>query len=360
MERSDIYVIIMAGGVGSRFWPYSKNGKPKQFLDVLSTGKTLMQMTFERFLPLCEEQNFYIVTNEKYQHLVAEQLPSLNQEQILAEPNKRNTAPCIAYACYKIKKQNPHARIVVTPADHAIFKEELFLHTIQTALEASGDVDKLITLGIQPNRPETGYGYIQYYQENPEPVKKVKTFTEKPQLELAKKFLESGDFVWNAGIFIWHVGAIIKAFEEYLPDMAELFDQASSDFYSKNETSAIKYVYSHCRNISIDYGIMENSSNVYVVLGDFDWSDLGSWNSLHEILDKDDNDNVFDANILSYDTRNSIVKSENKKKLIIVQGMEDFLVADSDDVLLVCKKDLEAKLRVIVDDVKNQKGEEFL
>ncbi|MCG8474162.1 MAG: mannose-1-phosphate guanylyltransferase [Cytophagales bacterium] len=361
MSNKDIYVVIMAGGVGSRFWPYSRNSYPKQFLDVLGSGYSLLQMTFERFRPLCPVENFYVVTNEDYASLVKKQLPEIAAEQILEESQRRNTAPCIAYASYKIGKLNPDARIVVTPSDHAIFKEKEFVDTIELALkDLESNPERLITLGIQPNRPDTGYGYIQYFKDEFQPVKKVKTFTEKPELELAKTFLESGDFVWNAGIFVWRAREIKRAFQHFLPDIAEEFEEASEFFYTDNEQAAIEKAYSLCKSISIDYGILEKSGHVYVVLGNFGWSDLGSWNSLHSVKEKNEDNNVVDANALVYNSSNCIIVSHDKDKLFIVEGLENYLVADFDDVILVCNKDNEKKFREFVSDVRSQKGEHFL
>jgi mannose-1-phosphate guanylyltransferase len=353
------YVVIMAGGIGSRFWPYSRNSYPKQFLDVLNTGQSLLQMTVKRFTTICPPENIYIVTNKDYEGLVKEQLPELQADQILSEPVKRNTAPCVAFAAYKIREKNPEATMVVAPSDHAIFHETEFISSIKKALTEAEQGEKLITLGIKPNRPETGYGYIQYIENAGAALKKVKTFTEKPQLELAQKFLESGDFVWNAGIFIWRVDSIVRAFEEYLPDQAEIFEEGRSQYYTEKEEGFIRKAYSQCKNISIDYGIMEKADNVYVMLADFGWSDLGSWNSLHEIRDKDANNNAIDANALVFDTKESIVKGDHDK-LIVVQGLEGYLVAQCDDVTLICKKDDEQRFREYVSEVKSKKGEKFL
>lgn len=348
----------MAGGIGSRFWPYSRNNRPKQFLDVLGTGKSLIQMTFDRFLPKVPKENIYVVTNDAYSQLVKDQLPELSDNQILREPLRRNTAPCIAYACYKIAKINPDAVVTVTPSDHLILKESEFLTTLQTAIDAASDQEKLITIGLKPNRPETGYGYIQYLEADDE-MKKVKTFTEKPERELAKKFIESGDFVWNSGIFVWSVRAILEAIQTCLPEMAETFSDTVKALNTPNEYAAISAAYSHCNNISIDYGVMEKASNVFVVLGDFDWSDLGSWDSLHEISDKEENNNVVNGNVMLYDTSNSLIQGP-KDKLIVVQGLEGYLVAECDNVLLICKKDDEQQFRDFVSDVKEQKGKKYL
>lgn len=351
------YIIIMAGGIGSRFWPYSRNSRPKQFLDVLGTGRSLLQMTYDRFMSVTSPDKVFVVTNTQYGEMVAEQLPALSADQILLEPERRNTAPCIAYAAYKIREKDPNAIMVVTPADHTIFKEDLFLESINTAAEGAKD-DKLITIGIRPNRPETGYGYIQYIDDD-SPVKKVKTFTEKPQLDLARKFIESGDFVWNAGIFVWSVGSIIKAFEENLPEIAELFEEGKNLYYTSSEQAFINKTYSHSKSISVDFGIMESAGNVYVVLGEFVWSDLGSWASLHEVRDKTEHGNVVEANALLYDCKDSFIKG-SKDKVMVLQDLEGYLVADFDDVLIVCKKDQDAKFREFFADVKSKKGEKFM
>lgn len=352
------YVVIMAGGVGSRFWPYSRTNNPKQFLDVLGIGSSLLRMTYERFLGVCPSENIFVVTNNHYYDLVKEQVPELSDNQILLEPNRRNTAPCIAYAAYKIREKNKKANIVVAPSDHIIFKENVFIQTINTALKAASENDKLITLGIKPTRPETGYGYIQYIEEDGD-IKKVKTFTEKPEQSLAVKFYESGDFLWNAGIFVWNVNTIINAFEKHLPDIYEIFTEGAGTYYTEKENDFIKSAYAQCKNISIDYGILEKSHNVYVVLGDFQWSDLGSWSSLHEIREKDENNNVINANALTYESKDCVILG-SKDKLIVVQGLENKLVADVDNVLLICDKDDEKRIRTYVADAKNKMGEDFI
>ena len=359
MQNKNVFAVIMAGGIGSRFWPYSRNEFPKQFLDILGTGESLLKMTYDRFLNVCPQENIYIVTNDTYEALVLEQVPQIQKDQLLLEPQRRNTAPCIALAAYKIQERNPDARIIVSPSDHAIFKETVFSQTINNALEAAEKGDKLITIGINPSRPETGYGYIQYLSENESILKKVKTFTEKPQLELAQKFIESGDFVWNSGIFIWHVKAIVEAFEEFLPEIAEIFEEGKKKFFTEKEEEFIKSAYYQCKNISIDYAVMEKASNVYVVLGDFGWSDLGSWNSLFDIRKKDENRNLIEGNALTYNSEDCIVKGPDNK-LIVIQDMKGYLIADCDNVLLICRKDEEQKFREFVSDVKSKKGAAYL
>lgn len=356
--RDDLYIVIMAGGIGSRFWPYSRNSNPKQFLDILGTGRSLLQMTYDRFLHLVPSSRIYVVTSQQYGASVQEHLPALTSDQIILEPDRRNTAPCIAYAAYKIRQKNPHAIMVVTPSDHVIFNDNVFYDAINTAVEAAYQDEKLITIGIKPTRPETGYGYIQYHDDR-SPVKRVKTFTEKPQFELACTFIKSGDFVWNAGIFVWSIDSIVKAYEKYQPEMAEMFEEGKYHYFRPTEEAFVAGVYSLCKNISVDYAIMEAASNVYVVLGMFGWSDVGTWNSLHEIREKDEHHNVVDANALLYDCRNNYIKSK-KNKLVILQDLDGYLVADFDDVLIVCHKDSEAKFREFYADAKSKKGEKYI
>jgi mannose-1-phosphate guanylyltransferase len=350
------YVVIMAGGIGSRFWPYSRAEKPKQFLDVLGTGRSLLQMTFDRFLGICPPENIYIITNKSYKGLVQEQLPELSDDQILLEPIGRNTAPAVAYPAFKIREKDPEAVMIVAPSDHIVFKEHVFEANLNTAITAAKGSEKLITLGIVPTRPETGYGYIQYHQ-SADDVMKVKTFTEKPELELAEKFIESGDFVWNAGIFIWSVDSITKAFFKYLEDLAVIFDEGKEHYYTATEQGFIDEAYTQCKSISIDYGVMEKADNVYMVKGMFDWSDLGSWDSLHEIRDKDSKGNVVDGNALLYNTSNSYVKGP-KDTLIVAQDLDGYLITQSDNVVLICKKDAEKKFREFLNDAR-EKGKEF-
>jgi mannose-1-phosphate guanylyltransferase len=352
------YIVIMAGGIGSRFWPYSRNNRPKQFLDILGTGRTMLQMTYDRFVKLSDTSLFYVVTNKNYFDLVKEQLPEIPEHQILTEPLRRNTATCVAYACYKIAQIDSDAKIIVTPSDHLILHEDKFQEKIHIALDACAGDDKLISIGIKPNRPETGYGYIQFISEPGNPVKKVKTFTEKPNSKLAKMFIDSGDFVWNSGIFVWKVSSIIKAFEKYMPDVAEVFEEGIA-YYNKIEEEAFtQKAYSLVKNISIDHGIMEKSNEVYMVMGDFGWSDLGSWMSLYENKSKDDFNNVIDANALLYETENCYIKVGHDK-LVVIQGLENYLVNESENVILICKLDSEKKFRAFVQDAKG-KGESFV
>lgn len=354
MEKNqNLYVVIMAGGIGSRFWPASRENYPKQFLDILNIGKSLLQLTVSRFSEICPEENIYVVTNEKYGKLVREQVTFLSDEQILEEPIGRNTAPCIAYAAYKIGKKNSEAVMVVAPSDHSILNESKFIETIQVAISEAENTDKLITLGIKPHKPETGYGYIQYIHSD-RAVKRVKTFTEKPELEMAKTFVASGDFVWNSGMFIWSVKTIIHSFETLMPDLSEVFGDISKAFYTPKEAEAIKTVYYQCRAISIDYGIMEKADSVFVIPSEFGWSDLGSWSALHDISFKDENNNVIAGNALTFNVKDSIIKC-GYDKLIVVDGLKGYLIAEHDNAILICPKDNERKFRQLFNEIKKSK-----
>jgi mannose-1-phosphate guanylyltransferase len=358
------YVIIMAGGVGSRFWPLSRREKPKQFLDIVGSGETLIQQTFRRFKKNCPEQNIFVVTNTDHKDMVLEQLPTIDQSRVLIEPFRRNTAPCLAYGTFRILKENPNAVITVTPADHLIVKEDVFSEVIQNCFEFAENNDALVTLGIKPDRPETGYGYIQADQKKP--VKgflnllKVKTFTEKPDLDLAKVFLESGDFYWNSGIFIWNMKAILSAFEKHMPDMFNAFDEGREIFGTKQEKAFIGKTYAECRNISIDYGIMEKADNVYVMGTDIGWSDLGTWSSLydHSAVDKNKN-SVIRGEIFSYGNEGNIFNI-SPGKIAVIQGLKDYIVVDSDNVLLIVKKEDEQKIKQYLEDVKNATKDKYL
>jgi len=362
--NKDRYALIMAGGVGSRFWPVSRTEFPKQFIDFFGVGKTLIQSTYERFLNICLPENIFIVTNDIYTDLIKEQLPSLNDNQILAEPMMRNTAPCVAYGAMKIEQLNPNAVIVVAPSDHTIGNQQVFIDAIEKSMEIAVQHNCLITLGIKPNRPDTGYGYIQYTNEelddNSE-IYKVKTFTEKPNLELAKSFLQSGDFLWNAGIFIWSAKAINKALEEHLPDMHEIFNGGKLAYNTPNEKAFIGNAYQLCTNISIDFGIMEKADNVYVLPSDFGWSDLGTWASIYEMAEKDyvGNAVIPSEQVMMYDSSNCMVNVP-KEKLVILQGMHDYIVVESNNTLLICKRAEEQNVKNIVADVKAKFGGKFI
>ncbi|MBN1599112.1 MAG: mannose-1-phosphate guanylyltransferase [Bacteroidales bacterium] len=359
------YCIIMAGGIGSRFWPLSRTKKPKQFLDILGTGKSLIQQTFERFSNIVPKENILIVTNEEYGEMILQQLPGLKEHQVLLEPMRRNTAPCIAYANHKIQKLEPEANIVVAPSDHLILKEKEFLDVVKKGLDFVANDDVLLTLGIQPSRPETGYGYIQITGDKDsvvvnESLRKVKTFTEKPDLKMAKVFLESGDFYWNAGIFFWSLKSINAAFEKYLSEVNALFKEGAGVYNTPGEQEFIAGTYPNCRNISIDYGIMEKAENVHVLCADFGWSDLGTWGSLYDMLGKDKNKNSIQGkNVFAYDSEKCLINLPDNK-LAVIQGLDDYIVVDSDNILLICKKEDEQKIKQFVNDVKLEKGDKYI
>jgi mannose-1-phosphate guanylyltransferase len=359
------FCVIMAGGIGSRFWPYSRSKKPKQFLDILGTGRTLLQSTFDRFVQIIPKENILIVSNEDYLDIILQQLPELKPDQVLLEPMRRNTAPCIAYANYKIKSIVPDANIVVAPSDHIILKEMVFLQVVQSGLNYVENNNCLLTLGIQPHRPETGYGYIQINGEQEEiklneSFRKVKTFTEKPDYELAKKFLESGDFFWNSGMFFWSLSSISSAFQNFLPDVDALFKEGEGIFNTKGEAKFIAETYSKCANISIDYGLMEKAKNVQVLCADIGWSDLGTWGSLYDISKKDKNNNFSKGGkSYLYETKDCLITLPDNK-LAVIQGLEDVIIVDSSDVLLICKKQEEQRIKQFVNDVKLDAGDKFL
>jgi mannose-1-phosphate guanylyltransferase len=361
---TNTYCVIMAGGIGSRFWPLSKSNMPKQFLDILGTGRTFIQQTYDRFKKVCPDENFYVVTSIDYKDLVLKQLPELREDQILLEPLRRNTAPCVAYACYKIQTINPEAKIIVAPSDHLIQQEDKFLEQVNKGLEFVSNHDALLTLGITPSRPETGYGYIQIESKDPinetGSLHKVKTFTEKPDLELAKIFLESGEFFWNSGIFIWSLPSILKAFEKHLSLVSELFGKGTKLYGTADEIPFLNKTYSECQNISIDYGIMEKANNVYVLCSDFGWSDLGTWGSLYDSRDKDLQGNVISGeNVMLYNSTNCIINMPSEK-LVVLQGLDGYIVVESEGTLLVCKRDDEQQIRQFVNDVRMNKGEDFV
>jgi mannose-1-phosphate guanylyltransferase len=360
--KNNNYALIMAGGIGSRFWPVSRTSYPKQFLDVLGTGKSLIQNTFERFKKILPVENIYILTNENYFDLVKEQIPELTDNQIIGEPIMRNTAPCIAYGCYKIKQLNPDALVVVAPSDHLILETENFIDIINKSLEVAKENNCLITLGIKPSRPDTGYGYIQYSNTAlADNLYKVKTFTEKPSLEIAQTFLASGDFLWNAGIFIWSVDAIIAAFDKHLPEMSEIFRDGRGAYNSDTEKDFIQNAFQRCTNISIDYGIMEKAENVYVMPADFGWSDLGTWASVYDLADKDyvGNAVIHPEKVMMYDSSNCMVNVPGDK-LVILNGLHDYIVVESNNTLMICPKDKEQHVKQVVADVKQRFGNKYI
>jgi len=360
--NKNYYAIIMAGGIGSRFWPISRTSHPKQFIDILGTGKTLIQNTYERFLKVCPKENIYVVTNENYTKLVKTQLPDMEDQQILTEPVMRNTAPCVAYGCFKIESLNPDAAIVVAPSDQQILDEDAFVTAIIKSLETATANDCLVTLGIKPSRPDTGYGYIQYTDNTiNSDFHKVKTFTEKPTLDIAKTFIQSGDFLWNAGIFVWSAKEIVKAFDTFLPEMHEIFADARPVYNTDDEKAHIHKAYQQCVNISIDYGIMEKANNVYVLPSEFGWSDLGTWASIYDLAEKDyvGNAVIPSEKVIMYDSSNCMVNVPGEK-LVILKGLHDFIVVESNNTLMICPRDEEQNVKQIVADVKSKFGTKYI
>jgi len=353
MKNKNYYAIIMAGGIGSRFWPMSTEDYPKQFHDMLGVGSSLIQKTFNRFESIIPPENILISTNKRYKTLVKKQLGKVTDSQLLLEPTMRNTAPCILYAALKIYSQNPEAVMIVAPSDHWIEDEATFISNVEKSFKACQDADILMTLGIKPESPNTGYGYIQY-QNDATDIKKVRKFTEKPDLETAKKFIASGDYLWNAGIFIWSAQAIIKAFETYLPKMHDLFKEGISCYNTTQEDSFIDDNYPKAENISIDYGILEQSKNVFVLPVEFGWNDLGTWNSLYQKLPKQNDTNaVINAKSVFRESSGNLLRT-TKDKLVVVQGLKDFIIVEKDDVLLICPRDKEQEIKQIVADVKKK------
>ncbi len=347
-----VYVAIMAGGVGSRFWPYSKTDRPKQFLDILGLGKTLLQLTYERFARIFPPEDIFVVTNESYTNLVKKQIPALKKSHIIGEPMRKNTAPCIGFTAWRMAKKDPHGLMVVAPADHMILETDIFEKNLKEAVEFANHLDSLVTLGIQPTRPDTGYGYIQYLSEGEGPVKRVKTFTEKPNKELAEQFIQSGDFLWNSGIFIWSLASIKAAFNKYMSDEAEIFEGGQKYYNGLREKKFMREAFRLCPSISIDYGIMERAENVFVVPSSFNWCDLGTWASLYANQVKDENGNVIKhEQSLMQNTKECIVYSENEKKLIVLQDVNDLIVVDTDDTLLISNRASEQKVKHTVNEL---------
>jgi mannose-1-phosphate guanylyltransferase len=355
------YVAIMAGGIGSRFWPMSRTHHPKQFLDVLGTGKTLIQQTYERYLKLVPAENIYVVTSGEYAETVKKQLPQLAVENILSEPFRKNTAPCIAYISFKIFQKDPRACLIAAPSDNLIFETDEFVKTSKKALSFIDHINAFVTIGVKPTYPNTGYGYIQHDVIEAAPdIFKVKTFTEKPNLELAKTFIASGDFLWNAGIFFMKAKNIITAFEKHLPEMYEAFAAEKDKFNTEEETAALEQIYPQCSNISIDFGIMEKAENVFVIPSSFGWSDLGTWNSAWENMSKDESGNaIAGKKVILFDTERSMVHVPDNK-LVVLQGIEDYIVVDTKDALLICKKEKEQEVKEWLAEVKKNYGEKYL
>lgn len=351
----------MAGGIGSRFWPESRTKQPKQFLDLLGTGRSLIQWTYHRFKNICPQENIYFITNQQYIDTLKQQIPEINDANIISEPSRKNTAPCAAYFAHKMLALNPKANIIMSPADHLIMDERSFERAAHDALDFVAHNDALLTLGIKPTRPDTGYGYIQYdVEEELDKVYRVKTFTEKPSLDLARTFLKSGDFLWNSGIFVWNVKTAIDAIEKYIPELNEVFLQATSVYNTPNEYKIISELYPQCTNISIDYGFMEKAKNVYVIPSYFGWCDLGTWESAYENSEKDYLGNaVYGDNVMVIDANQCMIKAPNNK-LVVLQGLENFIVIDTPDVLLICERNREQQIKEYVAEVKRNKGDKYL
>lgn len=350
---SNTYVVIMAGGIGSRFWPESRIAKPKQFLDILNIGKTLIQLTYQRFLSLVSKENIYVVTSDSYEKLVKEQLPDLTDSQILKEPIRRNTAPCITYACDKIYAKDKDATIIIAASDHLILEEQKFLDVVGKCIDFVSDNSYLVTIGIKPTKPATGYGYIQFTDEKASgDFYKVKTFTEKPTTDIAKTFLKNGDFLWNSGMFVWKAKTLLRAVVKQLPEIAEAFREGNTHYDKPTEAKFIREAYSQCPNISIDYGVMEKANNVYTTPAEFGWSDIGSWDSLYEVYEHDYLGNaVAGKNVKIYDSANNMIMVPGDK-LVVLQGLRDYCVIDTNNVLLVCERSKEQEIKQITVDLK--------
>lgn len=353
----------MAGGIGSRYWPMSRQARPKQFIDILGVGETLLQATFRRAQKICPLENILVVTSTEYTELVQEQLPTISKHNILSEPSRKNTAPCIAYAGFKIQKRNTEAVVYVAPSDHLITNEEDFYKTIQKGFDFVAQNPNLLTLGIKPSRPDIGYGYIQFDASDDVKIGDicdVKTFTEKPSLEIAKSFVQSGEFVWNSGMFLWKNCTFLKAFELQMPEDYALFSEIESELDTINEANAIQRIYGEVKNISVDYAIMEKSENISVLIANFGWSDLGTWGSLYEQSHKDENGNVtINSEVLQFDSKNNIIATP-KQTLVVLQGIEGCIVAEYNNALLICKMEDEQKIKQIVNEVRIEKGDNYL
>ncbi len=358
--KTNYYALIMAGGVGSRFWPLSTEANPKQFHDMLGTGNSLLQQTFKRLSGFIPAQNIMILTNERYADLVMEQLPSISPEQVIPEPAMRNTAPCILYASLKIQKKDPEAMMIVAPSDHWIEDESAFAEDVLKCFAMCEKQNALCTLGITPTFPNTGFGYIEYLNQGDAPLKKVKQFREKPDYETARNFLEQGNFLWNAGIFIWGVHTIVAAFQEFQQDQYELFDQGSALFNTSEEHEFIRQTYPKAANLSIDYAILERSESIYVLPASFDWNDLGTWGSLYDKLEKDPANNaVVNASVLNYDASGNMIRSP-KGKLVVVDGISDYIIVDKPDVLMIIPKSKEQDIKRVLGDVNKKFGPPYI
>ena len=364
MASSNNHLVIMAGGIGSRFWPMSTQECPKQFIDVMGCGRTLIQLTVDRFEGLCPKENVWVVTSEKYADIVREQLPELPEENILREPCRRNTAPCIAYVCWKIKTRNPKANVVVTPSDHVVMNVKEFQRVIASALDYTMNSDAILTLGMKPTRPETGYGYIEAdlssASASNKEIFRVDSFKEKPDVETAEKYIRQKNYFWNAGIFIWNVNTIVNAFRIYQPEIAEIFTSLMPAFYTDTEQQEIDKHFPECPNISVDYAVIERASNVYMQIGSFGWADMGRWDDIYRYSSKDAENNVVQSGTVEfYNSRNNLV-STTEGKLVILQDLDGYLISDTKDVLVICKKDEDDDFKKFRTNVMLKHGEEYM
>ncbi|WP_316771010.1 mannose-1-phosphate guanylyltransferase [Pedobacter frigiditerrae] len=354
------YVLIMAGGVGSRFWPKSRNNFPKQFLDILGIGKSLLQLTYDRFLKLCPAENIYIVTNSQYEDIILQQLQGITSANLICEPSRNNTAPCIAYASFKLQALNPDANVVVAPSDHFILYEDVFITKVKQALDFTDKKEALVTLGIAPTRPDTGYGYIKHETAELQGIHRVAQFKEKPSLEKAEEFLAEGNYVWNAGIFIWKIGSIINALKKHATKIHKLFEKGISSYNTQSEREFIDTHYPSSPNVSIDYAIMEQADNVYTIPAEFGWSDLGTWASLYEVAPKNDSNNVIAAKQINIkDTSNSIIHI-NGEKLAVIRGLDNFIVVDEGNALLIYPKSQEQEIKAVVAEMSKEFADIFI
>ena len=366
---TNTYVAIMAGGIGSRFWPASRTARPKQFLDILGTGKSLIRLTFERFLDLCPAENIFIVTNGRYRDLVREHLPELSDNQILCEPSRNNTGPCVAYTAFKLHALDPEANFIIAPSDHIVLKENVFVEALQKALAYTARHDALLTLGVRPSRPDTGYGYIHFDQQTVDPaaandniggVHRVLKFTEKPQIEKARTFLASGDYLWNAGIFVWRTSSILAAFERHATEIHRILSRGATAYNTAAEQDFIDEYYPTTPSISVDYAIMEKADNIYTIPTDFGWSDLGTWASLHAEGPKDEAGNVVSAGaVFLNDVSQSLIRAP-EHKLLVLRDLDNYIIVDEEDVLLIYPKSKEQEIKALTKEIAQSRGEQFL
>lgn len=357
--KNNTYVLIMAGGVGSRFWPKSRNSFPKQFIDILGVGKSLLQLTYERFLTICPKENIYILSNAQYDDLISEQLAGISKNNIILEPSRNNTAPCITYASFKIAKINPDANIIVAPSDHLILNESVFLKQVKFGLDYAEKNDALVTLGINPTRPDTGYGYINYVNAEGGDIHQVIGFMEKPDLQRATEFINTGGYVWNAGIFIWNVSSILKALSAHAPEIYNLFLNGKEFYNTEKENKFISENYPLSTNISIDYAVMEKADNVFTITGEFGWSDLGTWASLHEVSEKDPDNNAVNSRSVHLAQSSNCIVQLPKDKVAVIKGLNDFIIVDDGDVLLIYPKSEEQEIKKVSGLISEKFGNSF-